>query len=185
MCKLIAGKTKVCRKGFGGMDGAIIGEIENIDSVTISNGVVTAMTMKTGERAWSFDVEDETSNLGEVVNVNRANRTVVSTQTLSLMNNDYETATRNVGQDLTIGNYFVIGRYNDGNWKIAGLSIDKTTNEIDLDLSGGLSITTETHNSGTTKEDKNGDDWVFEGKENIKMLSISKDIANSLLVVVS
>lgn len=184
MCELTSGKDKLCRKWIGGMVGAVIGQLEDVQSITIAAGVVTAMTMKSGKRAYFFKVQHETSNYGEVMNSNRQNGTNVCTQTLSLMHQDYETATRNSGMELVQGEYFVIPYYNNGKTKLAGVSVD-VDGAFDVDLSGGLMSVTQTHNSGTAKEDKNGDDWVFEGKENIKALTIAKSIAESLLDVAS
>jgi hypothetical protein len=185
MCTLSSGKSVICRKGFSGIAGAIIGQIEDIDSMTVSGGVITAMAMKNATQAWAFNVEDETSRFGEVGNGNRPNGTYVVTQTLLLSNNDYETATVNTGMELSEGKYFAVIKYKNGKRRLAGVSVDKVTGQVDLDISGGLMMDTDTHDSGQAKEDKAGADWSLSAKENRKTLEISKTISDSLLDYVS
>ncbi len=184
-CELTSGKSVLCRENNqGGIVGAIIGRIADIATCTASNGAISAMTMAAGTQAFQFDVEDETSNFGEVVTGNRQNRTKIVLQTLTLSNNDFETATRNSSEELMEGKFFAVVKYANGDRKIAGLSVDRN-GAISLSLSPGLMGTTFTHNSGTAKEDKNGDDWVFEAKTAARAFTISEAISESLLDYVS
>ncbi len=185
MCDLTQGKDKLCRNGFSGIYGAILGELSNIDTIEASGGVVTDMTMKNGTQAFLFKVQDGTSNFDDNMTNSRPNGTVTVMQTLLLSNLDYETATRNTAMELSEVELFAVVLYKNGKRKLAGVSIDKATGDIDLDLSGGFMLDTANAASGVQKSDKAGDDWSFTAEENVKAFTISKEISDSLLDYVS
>lgn len=191
MCEITQGKTKLCRTRFGGVVGFIIGEIENIASVTAADGEVTAMTMKPGKRAWTFKVEDGTSNFKDSGAGNRQAGTYVNTQTAIVSNNDFELETVNSAMEISEATgLFIVVLYKNGARRLAGLSVDRSAapagrGTVDLDISGGFQADTEEHDSGTNGEDMAGEVWTLTAKENRKPLKISKAISDSLLSVAS
>lgn len=190
MCELTSGKAKNCRKGFSGVLGFTLGELANIASITAANGVVSAMAMASGKKAWFFEVEQGTSNFKASGAGNRQAGTYVNTHTVMISNNDFDVATVNSGMEISeTKGLFAVVHYKNGKKRLAGVSVDRTTaggnGNVSLELSSGLMLDTDEHDSGTNPEDQSGEIWTMSAKENRKPLEISKAIADSLLIAVS
>ena len=58
-CNIIEGITLDCRQGAGGIKKLYLTEFANVSSVTSSSGSVTAITMASGKKFWTVEVELE------------------------------------------------------------------------------------------------------------------------------
>ena len=59
-CALTSGFTLPCRDGVGGVKTIYITELANFASATIASGVVTALTLDTGKKFWTYELTEET-----------------------------------------------------------------------------------------------------------------------------
>lgn len=171
-CALTSGKTRTCRNGFAGIKAVDFTEWENLESVTITDSVVTAMTLADGKRTYRFLLEEETSNFGDVLTGSRQNGTKVSQQTLTMVLNDSTAETLELIDTLAQNRLIGVIHYSDGTYKISGLD-------------NGLMLDTSTHNSGTAHEDRNGEELVFTTKEPTKAPTVGSAIVAALQIPAS
>lgn len=173
-CAITSGKTLGCRTGIGGIKSSVKIAIDDIDydSVTIVDGVITAISANSGKRGYEFHYEDESSNFGDVGTGNRQAGTFTSTQTLTESFTDMTQETTQLLRTLSKNRCLTIVRYKDGTNKVAGYET-------------GMMVDTITHNSGTAGEDKNGADVVWTAKEKEMAYNISNALVESLLVAAS
>lgn len=64
-CNLLQGRQIDCRDGNGGIETVYITELENEASMTVASGIVTAFTLQTGKKFWTYEVEKENAELIE------------------------------------------------------------------------------------------------------------------------
>jgi hypothetical protein len=141
-----------CRR-IGGVHYAIFFQLEHIEDVTIVDGEVTAIDVKSGERGWKIAFEEETSTFEFPPLGSRENGTYRVEQNLTVVLNDSERETRNLVNVLAQHRLFVLVVENDGKASVAGL-------ERGLMLADGAGGT------GTSKEDRNGfESLPFTGTE--------------------
>jgi len=171
-CEITSGKARGCRTGIGGIKSSIKVAIEDVDSATLVDGNITAITLVSGKRGYEFFYEDESSNFGDVGTGNRQAGTFVSAQTLTESFTDMTQETAQLLRTLAKNRCLTVIRYKDGTNKVAGYET-------------GMMVDTITHNSGTAGEDKNGADVVWSCKEKDLAYNISTALADSLLVAAS
>lgn len=131
-----------CRR-IGGAHYAIFFQLEHIEEVTVSNGEVTAIDVKSGERGWKVAFEEETSMFEFNPIGSRENGTYRVEENLTVVLNDSERETRNLINVLAQHRLFVLVVENDGKASVAGLE-------------RGLMLADGTGGTGTSKEDRNG-----------------------------
>ncbi len=171
-CEITTGRTRTCAGGIGGIKSVDVTEWENLDSVTIVNSAVTAMTLASGKQTFRKELPDETSNYKESYARNRQNGTKVCTQTLTIVYNDDTAETIEEIEEMMPNDIIVVVNYNDGTSKVAGLD-------------NGMAIQTAEHDSGTAKEDRNGEIITLMSKQGTKAPVIPQNIVAALLIPAS
>lgn len=171
-CEITGGKSRICVGGIGGIKSTDLTEWENLETVTIVNSAVTVMTLASGKQTHRFYLPEETSNYNEVKTRNRQNGTIVVEQTLTIIFNDDTAETIESIEEIAANDVIAIVNYNDGTSKVAGLN-------------NGLALQTATHNSGTSREDRNGEEIVLMSRQGTKAPVIPQNIVAALLVPAS
>ena len=176
MCELTSGYVKKCDNA-GGVDVVYILPTKDNDGVstiatyTEANGEVTALTLVSGKRAYTFEVEAETANL-EVVSSGEktaGSNAYTHTSNVTLHGNQKEDVV--TVEALDKGRHAVIHKLADGSYEL-------------LHMTNGAKFQS-TRQSGTAYEDMNGTVIVGTSKEKKKERKISAAIVASLLEVAS
>lgn len=171
-CNLTSGYTPLCRYR-GGVDMAVVFQRKALDSVTVTNGEAVALTLKSGNQAFAFEIDPELSSFEDVATSNE-NRALFSAQTATMILLDNSKTTRNLVMQLMKADVVIIYRQTDDNqtWKVLGLDY-------------GLRLMTATNNSGVALSDRNGFELSFQRNNKELAVDISNSIVESLLVPVS
>jgi len=100
-CTIIEGITLDCRQGAGGIKKLYLTEFANVSSITQSSGAVTAITMASGKKFWTVEVELEDAQLNEDATVSIENGTTFYAQTLTFSVYKMTAKNRNIVRLLT------------------------------------------------------------------------------------
>ena len=144
-CNALTEITYSCLANSGGVREILISCYDNVTGATISNGLITGVTLATASSFKSFQFNKNTSSINEEATVDLANGVTIYTQTVNLVIPYREVAKRNAILLLADGqpNLHVIVRdYNDKYWWVGYFA--------------GANLTTLTTGSGTLKTDANG-----------------------------
>jgi hypothetical protein len=139
----------------------------NIETLTIVDGNVTALTLVTGKYAYPFNVEQETSNfvdkaIGSTESKSKAREI---TATIVFHGNTADMITQIEG--MTESRTTLIAKCNDGTYEI-------------LAPTNGMKCMDE-RASGQKYDDLNGNTLTFTGREKLKARKISSSIVMALL----
>lgn len=172
-CGLTKGKdNRKCRTGYAGIRLVDFGNWEDIETLTIVSGAVTAMTLVDGARTYRYNLEEELGNFKDTFAGNRQNGSGVRTQTLLMpltnFTDDEITELETFGKGL----FFAIVGYADGRYRLAGHEV-------------GLRLDTENDDSGIVHEDRNGTELTFSCKQITKAPFISATIVSNLQIPTS
>lgn len=150
MCEIVSGYDKLCDT-VGGVATVPMANKADIESYTVLNGSVTALTMKAGKYIYPFNVEMETANFQEQDIGERANgaSAVQQTGTVVLHGNDADLVVKR--QLLRRGRVVAFPELNDGTYEAYFLG------------NGGK--VTGLRTTGTAYEDLNGTTLTITGKE--------------------
>lgn len=171
-CEITTGLALTCRDGFGGIEEVLLGNIDDLNTVTITNGEVTAMTMKVGKRAYRYQLEEGTSFYNETGAGSRENGTYVVTQSLNMVINAFSKDVRNTVNKLINARFFVVVKYSNGINVVSGLP-------------KGHLVDSSEHTSGTAHADRNGVTVVSTVMRPNHAPVVSDTIYSSLQVLVS
>jgi hypothetical protein len=168
-CALTSGYTLDCRNSFGGVKEIYIMEFDNATTITVSAGVVTAITKATGKLFRDYKVIAHTAEGEEAATLSRENGTSSIKQTIKLPINKMTTAVRN--ELLLLGQNRLLIAVTDENG---------TTWLYGHDY--GLMLQTWGSKTGKTLADRNGYELVFEGEEKNPAYECDSSTVTSLTV---
>lgn len=94
-CALTQGFTLDCRDSSGGVKSIWLMEIGNVSGITASNGVISVIGKVAGKRFWKYQQIKETSEAKEELQANEQNGTNFWNQSLDIVINKLQAATRN------------------------------------------------------------------------------------------
>lgn len=83
-CALTTGVTRGCRDAVGGIKEIYITELANKSSITTASGVITAFTLSSGKKFWTYELVRETANWTEEGLASKDNGTRVYNQKLMI-----------------------------------------------------------------------------------------------------
>ncbi len=166
-CNIIDGSVINCRDSIGGIKTIWLAQYGDIASYTESSGVVTAISMVSGKKFWSYELEKENASMEEKETTSVENGTTFWEQDLSFTIKKLSAAMRNsmkiLAQNRLVavvldqnGLYWVLGRYN---------GLDK--------------VGTNTAKTGKAMGDLNGYELAFMGKETNPMYSFTGTLPTS------
>lgn len=164
---LTAGFTNDCNDGQGGIDKIFIAN-GPVESITESNGVITAITVAGAPLVpadfFVFETPRQTSSLTETITPSLENGTVTYQQDLTMIFNRMSAAKRN--ELLLIAeatNMVVVAKDNNGDY-------------FSIGIERGSYMTSGTSVSGVSYSDRNGYEIVISGMEAQPMLLVTGSI---------
>lgn len=163
-CALVSGYAQGCSDARGGVKAVYITEVANKNTITASEGVITAFDLATGKQFFKFVQELNVPNAKEDVSKNRQNGTVFYSQEVTIQLQKLTAANRNLVKLLAVNNLMIIVEDRNGKFWLYG-------EENGLAVSGG-SI-----GSGTSSGDFNGSSLTFSGEEG----SPAQEVTGSLM----
>lgn len=151
-CALTQGYNLDCRQNFGGLKETHVIELENIESMTVTAGVVTAITKVATKVFRKYMLTAHTGEAEDNYTQNKETGTSSNKQSIKFPVNKMTTSVRNelilLGQNRLV---WVIKDNNGQNW-LYGYEF-------------GLVLTNAAGKTGKVLADKNGWDLTFEGDE--------------------
>ena len=151
-CALINGDELDCRDSVGGIEEIYVTEFENKLALTESSGIITAFTLSTGKKFWTYKLEKENAEANETASVSIENGTIFFDQSIAVMLKKWSAAKRNNVNLLSQNRLLLIAKYRTGVYVLYG----KTA---------GVDLTVIEGKSGKAYGDLNGFTLTFTGKE--------------------
>lgn len=170
MCEFDSGYTEICDSP-GGVQIVYGANRDDIDTLTVVNGNVTALTMKAGKYVYQFSIEMETASFTDVSLGVRANKSYGRQQdaTMVLHGNTAEMIV-NI-ENIARGRTVWFHELTDGTCEA-------------LFIENGAK-TTDNRASGTAYEDMNGNTLTMTGKEKNKAPKIALSLISAVLAPAS
>ena len=172
MCELLTGWSKGCDTQGGVETWYLFANKDangtsNIDTLTIANGQVSALTLVTGKYAYPFNVEMETSTFNDKSLGDRANGAYAREQSATVVLHGNTASMITMVEDICKGRVSAIAKCNDGTYEL-------------LFAENGAKVNDD-RSVGTKYEDMNGTTLTFTGKEKQRSCKISSVIVEALL----
>jgi predicted aspartyl protease len=136
----------------GGISEIYLTEIENKATLTAVSGVITAFTLSSGKKFWTFKLEKENAEFTEKIVPSVENGTVYYEQEVKFSMKQLSASNRNNIRQIVQNRLFIIVKDNNGVYWLLG-----EVNGCDLGASDGK--------TGKAMGDLNGYSLTFMGKE--------------------
>lgn len=170
-CALTTGiNSLVCKDGTPGVVEAYIVEQSKIASITVTDGVVTALTLTVPGQYWVYTQIKESASWSEDASINVQAGSVGWAQTLNLIIPKRETAKRNEILNLAQNTLSIICKDKNGKYWLLGMVAG-------CDMDSGTK-----YESGTKLGDVNGWTLVFKAAEHDPAPEVDSSIIAALLV---
>lgn len=166
-CLLTIGYSLDCKDSNGGIKSVYFSEIDNVSGFTTSAGTVTAIAKANGGRFWKYNLTRSTGSAMEEFNDNIQNGTNFNKQTLTIILNKMQVATRNEIALLAQNRLLAVIEDNNGKYWLYGKANG-------LEREGGSAQT------GTARGDRNGYELIFTGEEKDMAMEVSSGIITGL-----
>lgn len=167
-CALTTGFPLDCRDSVGGIKSIMVAELSAKESLTASEGLISAITLAEGKQFYKYEFRKQTGNFTETIESSDENGTVFYSQELNIQLSKLEVAKRNEILLLAKNDLIVIVEDRNGNYWMLG-------EENGMVLSG-------TGESGTAMGDFSGYNLIFTGAEKEPASGVSDSIIAGLLV---
>ncbi len=151
-CAIIQGYEIPCRNSVGGISEIYLTELENKSTFTATSGVITAFTLSSGKKFWTFKLEKENAEFTEKIVPSVENGTVYYEQEVKFSMKQLSASNRNNIRQIVQNRLFIIVKDNNGVYWLLG-----EVNGCDLGASDGK--------TGKAMGDLNGYSLTFMGKE--------------------
>lgn len=172
-CNITSGITRACRDSNGGIKAVYITELANKNTLTsATEGLISAFTLTTGKKFWTYELTSETSNFEDKTVGNKENGTNYQDQIVNLIFNKGEVAKRNAIKLIAQNRVMVIILDNNGTYWLFG------ENE-------GLELTEGNFASGTARGDRNGYTVSLAGREKDPAQEVTASLMTTLLAAAS
>jgi hypothetical protein len=170
-CALTQGfDTLDCKDNTGGVIEFLITELANLESITTTDGAITAITMAPGSQFWEYKQLKETADWTEDLKATPANGTIAYNQTANLVLFKRDTEKRNEIMLLAQNTVAIIVKDKNGSYWLLG-------EEQGCDLADGSKYA-----SGKAGTDKNGWDLVFSAVEHEPAKEVDGTLISTLLI---
>ena len=151
-CALSAGYTIDCKDNAGGAKEIKIIEFNNVEEITVTAGVVTAVDNVTAKRWWSYKPARDTAFGKSTITSNQQNGTVFFAQEVSLAMNKMQTSLRTEVQALAQNIVLIAVKDANGKYWLYGYR-------------NGMEVSAGESGTGTAMGDRNGYVITFTGAE--------------------
>ncbi len=168
-CNLITGEVIDCADSIGGVDTIYITELQNKLSITSSSGTITAFTLNSTKKFWTYEMEKE--NAEAMSNGIRSveNGTTYYESTVSFTLKKMSAQKRNNLERLIKNRVMIIVKDNTGVYWLYGET-------------KGMDLTTSEAKSGKAFGDLNGYSLSFTGKEPNPLNVVTSSLITTLTV---
>lgn len=167
-CNLTSSIALGCKDSVGGIKRIYITELENKATLTKTAGVVTAFTLTTGKKFWTYDFEKETAELTETITRSDENGTTFYAPELKVRLNKRDTIKRNELKLVAVNRCMIIVLDRNGIYWLLGEE-------------NGMDLQTSTSVLGKAMGDFNGYDLTFMGKE----VDAAAEVTGSLIATLT
>lgn len=168
-CAIIQGYEIPCRNSVGGISEIYLTEIENKATLTAVSGVITAFTLSSGKKFWTFKLEKENAEFTEKIVPSVENGTVYYEQEVKFSMKQLSASNRNNIRQIVQNRLFIIVKDNNGVYWLLG-----EVNGCDLGASDGK--------TGKAMGDLNGYSLTFMGKEPAPAQQVTGTLMTTLTV---
>lgn len=166
-CALTQGYTLDCRDSAGGVKSVYFSAFDNVSGITSSNGTISAIAKANNGRFWKYNLTRATASALEEYNDSIENGTSFNRQTLTIILNKMQAATRN--EIALLGQIRLVAVVEDRNGKYWYYG-----KENGLMREGGNGGT------GTAMGDRNGYELIFTGDEKDMAFEVSSSVITTL-----
>jgi hypothetical protein len=167
-CNIIEGITLDCRQGAGGVKKIYLTEFANVSTITSSSGSVSAITMVSGKKFWTIELELEDAQFDENATVSIENGTTFYEQTLTFSVYKMTAKNRNIVRLLTQNRLMVIVQDADDVYHLAGET-------------RALHLTASATSTGKAMGDKNGYSITLTGKEPLPCNKVNSGVISGII----
>lgn len=166
-CALTSGYSLDCRDSAGGVKSVYFIEIDNVSGVTSASGSISAIAKANNKRFWKYNLQRATAEATEDYQDSAENGTTFHKQTLSIVLNKMQAATRNEIILLAANRLLAVIEDRNGKYWLYG-------RENGLQRAGGKAGT------GKAMGDRNGYELTFEGEEVAPALEVASGVITTL-----
>jgi hypothetical protein len=165
-CALTTGYTLPCRDGVGGLEWIAFAAFSSSDSITVSSGVVTALTLNSGQ-FYKFEQAAETASVTETETISNQNGTVYYSQEVQMIVNKMTVTERNELRLHAQNRMRIIFKDRNGTYWHVGANVGAFK-------SNGVATT------GTAFADRNGFEQTYTALETLPMYEVDSATISSL-----
>lgn len=169
-CNLLQGRQIDCRDGNGGIETVYITELENEASMTVASGIVTAFTLQTGKKFWTYELEKENADFTETETGDVGAGTVFYEQVLTFTIKKLTASSRNELRLLTQNRLHIIIKDNNGLFWLLG------------ENRGCDKIGANDAKTGKAIGDMSGYTLTFTGKEATPIVNVTAALLDTLTI---
>lgn len=169
-CVLTQGREIDCRDSVGGVAEIYITELSNKLALTASSGTITAHTLSSGKKYWTYKLEKENAEFTEVEQASVENGTLFYETTLTFTIPKMSASFRNELNLLAQNRLMIIIKDNNGKYWLMGQT------------NGADKVGTNEAKSGKAFGDRNGYTLSFMAKEPSPMNEVTSSLLSTLTV---
>jgi hypothetical protein len=166
-CALTQGYTFDCKDNIGGLKSVWFIGWNDVSSVTVASGLVSAITKSAGKVFYKYQLVRNTASFTENIAGSIENGTVVYNQELTVVINKMNVSMRNEILLLAQNNLMAVVEDQNGRYWLAGRY-------------NGLDLLTGSSSTGTAQSDRNGYTLTFSGGEKELAPEVSSGIIAGL-----
>ena len=165
---IINGREIDCKDSAGGVQELYVTEYSNIQSITASSGLITGITMKSGKKFFTLQMEKNNAQFEQTIVGSQENGTLFHEQSVSFNYKKMSAAMRNHVLTLALNRVVFIVKDRNGEIQLLG-----EENGLDVGESSGT--------TGRAFGDMNGYNLTFTGQEKDPAKFLAQSVLNSVL----
>lgn len=166
-CAIASGYTKDCRDSIGGIKTIYITELANKSTLTHASALISAFTLSSGKKFWTYEVEQATATASDDLKPNKANGSLYY---------EHKVTMPLVKRSATMSHVLKLIAQND----VMIIVLDQNGNYWLLGANNGLSVQDSTSPFGTAMGDLNGYTINFMGMDSVPALQVPSNLITTL-----